>query len=410
MARTRQGRGPPLIGTILEDRDEGWALAPVIDWLFQEGRFLADSNELVRLLGLRLVEAGAPVIRIRVMMRTLHPLQTGWSASWDIEGGLERDNMAPYGLEQQPSYIGSPFEYVARTRQAFRRRLEEGLTPSDHSILHEFASRGGTDYVLLPTPLVSGQLSVLALVTDRAGGFTPADLRKMESLAMALSPILDAVASRRLAHTVATTYLGPHSGARVLEGRIRRGDAEVIRAAIWFSDLRDWSRIANERPASEAIDLANSYFEIVDGAISEAGGEVLKLIGDAVLAIFPVGGDAQAPCRAAITAAEAAQQRAQGSRKPLAFGVGLHLGEIVYGNVGSPSRLDFTVMGQAVNLTARIEKLSRSLDHPIILSAPLALASGLSCVDLGCHPIAGWEEAVQVFGPPQGPAGPPLAR
>jgi len=388
------------MGTIFDDRDEGWALAPVIDWLFQEGRFLADSNELVRLLGIRLAEAGAPIIRIRIMMRTLHPLLTGWSASWEIDGRFERDNMAPYGLEQQRSYIGSPFEYVARTRQAFRRRLDEGLTPSDHSILHEFASRGATDYVLLPTPLVSGQLSVLALVTDRTGGFTPADMRKLEGLAMALSPILDAAASRRLAHTVATTYIGAHSGARVLEGRIRRGDVETIRAAIWFSDLRDWSRIANDRPASEAIDLANSYFEIVDGAISEAGGEVLKLIGDAVLAIFPVDDDAKAPCRAAIAAAGAAQRRALDGHNPLAFGIGLHLGEIVYGNVGSPGRLDFTVMGQAVNLAARIEKLSRSLGQPIILSSALAQAAVLPCADLGQHRIAGWDNPVRVYAPP----------
>ncbi|MDJ0949528.1 MAG: adenylate/guanylate cyclase domain-containing protein [Alphaproteobacteria bacterium] len=388
-----------MIESVLTGTDEGWAPAPILDWLFREGRFLTDPNELTRELGIRMHEAGAPIVRLRLAMRTLHPLLAGWSAVWQASGELERDRVATHGLERKASYVGSPLAHVRRTRTSFRRRLDASLGATDHALLHDLAAQGATDYLAMPLVFTTGQSAAMVVVTDRAGGFTETDLSKFEALAVIVSPILEVASAHTLARTVATAYIGPRSGARVLQGRIKRGDVETQQAAIWFSDLRDWSRLANELPASEAVALANSYFEVVDAAVTEADGEVLKLIGDAVLAIFPVDEDPQTACRAAIGAAHNAQERAQAYRDRFAFGIGLHLGEIVYGNVGSPTRLDFTVMGRAVNLAARIEKLTRPLSAPVVLSEDLAKACDLPCADLGAHAVAGWDRPVRVFAP-----------
>jgi adenylate cyclase len=245
----------------------------------------------------------------------------------------------------------------------------------------------------------TGQVGGLIVMTDRPDGFTDADMAKFETLAKVICPIMEASSAYDFARTIATTYIGPRSGARVIDGNITHGDVETLNAAIWFSDLFGWSRLANTMSPEDAVALANDYFEVVDNAVTGAGGEVLKLIGDAVLAIFPIDGDAGAACAAALAAARDARSNADAAGGAFTFGIGLHLGELAYGNVGSPSRLDFTVMGQAVNMSARIEKLTRSLDHSVVLSEAFATASGADCTDLGHHAVAGWDAPVRVFAP-----------
>jgi adenylate cyclase len=376
-----------------------WSVEPVVDWLLDEGRFFTELAVLTTHLGERLVTAGAPLSRLRISVRVLHPLMTALSAVWEPGGEPTQPVRVPHGLEQRASYIGSPLEYVARTGQPFRRRLADGLGPEDHEVLHEIAATGATDYLALLIRFSGGTYGTIAFATDRAQGFDDRDIAEYRRITRILAPIVDARVSRRLSETLVDTYIGPRSGRRVLEGRIRRGDVETLRAAIWFSDIRGWSRIANERPAEEAVAIANDYFGLVDSAIVAAGGEVLKLIGDAVLAIFPAGDNEGAACRAAIAAASTARKLAHDRKTGFEFGIGLHLGALVYGNVGSESRLDFTVMGQAVNFAARIEKLTRALGEPVVLSQALAEASGLSCRDLGAHPIAGWDKPVRLFAP-----------
>jgi adenylate cyclase len=384
--------------TASEPADGGWAVAPVTDWLLREGRFLADGNTFTEELAQRLVAEGAPVSRLRLSVRTLHPLYTGWSSVWAADGRVERNLTAPHGLEQRSSFIGSPMAEVIRTRETYRRRLND-LDDGDHAVLHELAAAGATDYFAIPMRFLSGRGGILVLCTDRPGGFGGADIASFERLVATLGPIVDAAAANNLARNVAAAYIGPRSGARVLDGRIERGDIETLRAAIWYSDLRGWSRLANELPAAEAVALANDYFELVDGAIVEHGGEVLKLIGDAVLAIFPVETDDRQACGGALDAAIDAQRRPPAGERQFTFGVGLHIGELVYGNVGSPTRLDFTVMGQAVNLATRIEGLTRPLDCPIILSEDFAATCARSCTDLGAHDVAGWDVPVRVLAP-----------
>ncbi|MBM3567730.1 MAG: adenylate/guanylate cyclase domain-containing protein [Alphaproteobacteria bacterium] len=380
-------------------RTGGWRLAPVIDWLFGHGRFIADANQFTRELGERMIVAGAPVMRMRMMVRILHPLLTSWSAIWQADGRMERDILQPHGLEKRSVYIGSPLEQVYRTRKPFRRNIAAGLTDRDHLVLHEIAAEGGTDYLAMPLPLTKGRLSAITLVSGRAGGFDDDDIAKFEALAEALSPIVETFMVDRLAGVVASTYIGPRSGARVLDGAIKRGDIEQLRAAIWFSDIRGWSRLTRDLPPAEAVARANAYFETVENAIGEAGGEMLKLIGDAVLAIFPAAEGDRPACTAAIAAAHSAQRAAKTKPDHVGFGIGLHLGTVIYGNVGAPTRLDFTVMGEAVNFTARIEKLCRPLAQPIVVSAAVANAAGTACRDLGRHALAGWDEPAAVFAP-----------
>ena len=376
-----------------------WPLDPVIDWLLEEGRFLTSIDALAAGLGGKLIEAGAPIARMRLSVRILHPLIAAMSAIWQRDGTIAEDVRDVQGFSQDAAYVGSPLAHIAETGKPYRRRLTDGLGPDDHPVLHEIAAMGATDYLALPMRFSSGARGSITVATDRPAGFNDSDIASFERMALVMSPIVEARVSLRLSETLADTYIGPRSGRRVLAGHIHRGDIETIRAAIWFSDIRGWSRIANERPAAEAVAIANAYFDRVDASVRAHNGEVLKLIGDAVLAIFPVERDDAAACRAAIAAAK--QALAPVETAPgidFGFGIGLHLGEVVYGNVGSETRLDFTVMGRAVNFAARIEKLTRSLDVPIVCSAELAAASGEPLRDLGAHKVAGWDEKVRVFG------------
>ena len=373
----------------------------MLEWLLGEGRHLA-LDALAEGLGRRLVAAGAPLDRLRLSMRTVHPLVTGRTAVWHRDRGLEPAGAAPHGLERRDTYVNSPLAVIASTAAPFRRRLDRGLGTADHYLLHDLAAEGMTDYLALPLRFgEGGGRGALVAATRRAGGFDDGDLAKFGALALVLSPLLEVLRGQDVARAVAEAYIGPRSGPRVLAGRIQRGDVERIEAAIWFSDLQGWSRLANTLPPEEAVALANAYFEIVDAAILAAGGEVLKLIGDAVLAIFT--GPPQEACRAALGAAAAAQAEAAAKAVTFRFGIGLNWGEVVMGNVGSPTRLDFTVMGQAVNLAARIEKLTRKLDRPVVCSAALAEVSGLALDDLGRHPVAGWDEPVAIYAPSPSP-------
>lgn len=167
----------------------------MLGWLLREGRFIADPNELTAALGARLVAAGAPVVRLRISMRMLHPLWTGWTAIWEAGGALQRDSLTPHGLEGRATYIGSPLAHVAETRTAFRRRLEGALSEADHYLLHDLKAKGASDYLALPLGFTSGQSAALVAVTDRAGGFADADIEGFQAIAAGLSPILEVAAT-----------------------------------------------------------------------------------------------------------------------------------------------------------------------------------------------------------------------
>ena len=328
-------------------------------------------------LGARMEAAGAPVWRLRVGIRTLHPLITAATSLWERGGDAASISESLHGLESLPEYQGSPLTIISTTRAPFRKALEGPLDDGDHEVLHELKARGGTDYFGLPLEFSNGAFAILVVTTDRAGGFSDHDIAGFTRVAAFLAPVVEVISARMVATAVADAYLGPRTGRRVLDGRITRGDVETIDAAVFVSDIRDWTGINNRLGAVDALALANRYFELIAEAVEARGGEILKFMGDGVLAVFPSedgGRDATAVCDDALAAARAASSGAASAEPPLnlSFGIGLHFGEVLYGNIGSKTRIDFTVLGAAVNTAARIESLCGAHGETVLMSQAFA--------------------------------------
>ncbi|MCX7960694.1 MAG: hypothetical protein N2653_03845 [Burkholderiales bacterium] len=382
-----------------------WAVAPVIDWLLQEGRLETDTAALVERLAARLLAEGAPVWRVRLGFFTIHPQLAAWAHVW-VRGQPVRVESVPWGVERTSAWIGSPVEKMVATRAPVRVRLDR-LRPGDHAVLHELAAAGGRDYLALPLAFSDGSLNVFALATDEPEGFGEHDVRSFAQLAHPLAAALEARAMRRVAETLLDTYVGHRSGRRILEGQIHRGDAEEIDAAIWYADLRGFTRLTETLPPARLMELLNTYFELVADAVTPRGGEILRFMGDATLIVFPSErrGELAPSCRAALEAALDAFARGEAANRSrlregcpeIRFGVGLNAGTVIYGNVGARTRLDFTVVGPAVNRAARLESLTKELGVPLVMTGTFAAALGRPTRSLGAHRLRGLEEPVEVF-------------
>ena len=349
----------------------------IAEWLLHEGRLLTDADELICQLGQRIHESGIPLWRLRLSMRTLHPLLTATTSVWEQGDRIIKPVEVEHGIETRPAYIGSPVELISRSREIFRKRLDTELTESDHTVLHELKARGGTDYIGLPLQFTDDSVAVLIFTTNVPDGFCDSDLNTFQLISSVLAPIAEVFNLKRISLAVAQAYLGAGTGQRVLSGQITRGHIDKITAAILISDIRDWTGLNVRTSNASALSLANRYFEIIATAVEDHGGEILKFIGDGVLAVFPLdehSKDSGTVCNMALAAANQARQMAQESDPPLEidFGIGMHFGEVLYGNIGSRTRIDFTVMGQAVNLAARIESLCSKFNAPILFSEEFA--------------------------------------
>ena len=394
-------------GDPLRSEANGWPLVAVIDWIMTEGRLIGEPKLLVEQLCRRLLAVGAPLWRMRLSFQALHPLVQVWSFTWTRNQGHARESRLPHGLHETDAYLGSPIESVHKTGRAVRRRLDR-LTGKDHAILHELATGGGIDYFALPMVFGSGNhMNAFIVATDSASGFSAQDLAKFSALSNYLVPVFEAIMARRVAESIVNTYVGRRAGQRVCAGQIRRGDSETIHAAIWFSDLRNFTAIAEQLRSERLLALLNAYFELVTAAVTARGGEVLRFIGDAMLIIFPADGtgSAREVCAAAVESAIDAfdslaplnHRRARAGEPPIRFGLGLHVGEVIYGNVGAPDRLDFTVQGAAVNRAARLEGLTQSVGVPVLLSREFADQLDYPVSSLGLHRLKGVAEVQEVF-------------
>ncbi len=385
---------------------DGWQLAPVVQWLLTGGRAIRQPDRLFTELANRLQEQGAPIGRLYAAVRTLHPLMGAWSMTWTTREPVAVLQNREAVLRLTDAYIGSPTQVVHETGKPFRRRLD-GLTEADHTLLHELHSAGLTDYLAVPMVFSDGRINVVAAGCDAPQGFSDADLRRLEALPQALTPLLELADQQRVAQTLLDTYVGHRTGGRILNGQIHRGDAETICAVIWYSDLRDFTALNERLPPRQLIEMLNAYFECIAAAVGPRGGEILQFIGDAALIIFEFADDdrAAATCEAAVDAAIDAftgvavqnRRRRRAGLPEIRFGVGLHIGEAMYGNVGSPSRLGFNVVGPAVNRTARLESLTKSLGVPLLLSAEFAELTGRPTRSLGRHPMKGVPVEQEVF-------------
>ncbi|MEL6791888.1 MAG: adenylate/guanylate cyclase domain-containing protein [Pseudomonadota bacterium] len=347
-----------------------WRLRDTLDWLIFEGRFAPDFDAFVEQAGLRLLADGAPVSRFRLSFRTLHPLVTAVTGIWERDKATVQHMEARHGMETRDAYVGSPMAQIAENAEPLRIRLDAALDRDAHYTLHDLKARGATDYFGCRLPFANEGVGIMVLNSDEVGGFREEEITGFQTLASALAPIVEIERLKRISDAVAEAYLGPRTGQRVLGGRITRGDVETIDAAIMISDLRNWTGISANLSPEDAIALANRYFDLVSEAVEAEGGEILKFMGDGVLAIFSDVPGAADPCERAIAAARAAL--IAGKEAELRFGFGLHVGEVLYGNIGSEARLDFTVLGGAVNVAARIEALCSKLDRPLLYSADFA--------------------------------------
>jgi adenylate cyclase len=248
----------------------------------------------------------------------------------------------------------------------------------------------------------------LTVATRRPGGFSEEEMELLEAVTPGVAVNLEVQALRFTTRTLLDTYIGRQAGARVMEGAIRRGMGETIRAVIWLCDLRGFTSLSEQLPRDTLIELLNDYFGRMCAALDAGGGEVLKFVGDALLGIFPIHDeDPAAVCGRALAAAENARKALAGynadrngtGAPPIEYGVALHIGDVMYGNIGGENRLDFTVIGPAVNLAARIEGLCRDLGRPVLLSDDFVAASGLPADHLGTFPLKGLSESRRIYAP-----------
>lgn len=388
----------------------------VIDWLLTEGRRADTVAELADAFADRLAAEGLPLWRLFFGLPVLHPLVRFLSVYWrDDRDGVDIVRRE-HGTEQQPGYLSSPIAAILdQDADALRFRIERSAPPLPHPILDELRAEGGSDYVIMALRFGAGRTGVVSLATKQPGGFSTCDLALADGVRDALAAVLESLILKKLATTVVETYVGSRAGERVLSGEIRRGSLETVSAVLWYCDLRGFTGLSDRLAPPDLIALLNGYFEIIGGAVEAHGGEVLKFIGDAALAIFPFhadGNDAQngsaaAACAVALAAARqvvrdmAARnaERSAWGEPVLRCGIALHLGEVLYGNIGAPTRLDFTVIGQAVNLVTRIEGLCKRLDRTVLTSDVFADAAGEEpLLSLGWHPVRGLLKPVEVYG------------
>jgi adenylate cyclase len=382
-----------------------WSMTPVIDWLLHKGRHLAAPEALVGELCARVRTAGMPIDRVAFFFGTLHPQYIGVAMYWD--GANVRVLEASYQMGETDELRNSPPRRITEGERIIRRRLEQPDCPIDFPILQELRDAGITDYVIAEVVFGNGGRNSVSLATRRAGGFTDHDIVEVQRLLHPFGMAMEIHVGRALFRTLLDTYLGKISGQRVLEGQIKRGDGEEIDAVIWFSDLRDSTPLSRALGERRFLEMLNDYFEATAGAVPTHGGEVLRFIGDASLAVFPIAvGGARDACERAVRAARMARTRAaavNAARQaaglpPFSCGIGLHLGRVLYGNIGTPERLEFSVIGAAANEAARIEALCKETGQDVVLSSTVAAALGAPCRSLGKFALRGVAEPAEVFG------------
>jgi len=384
--------------------DYGHASGPLVDWLLREAWQCRTPEDLTRELGERLVADGIPVWRLSVGIWTLHPLLLGMRYIWVRDQSEVTVNTMPHSALNHPSYLNSPVRHVSEGRGGVRQRLDADVFEFDFPVMEELRQQGGTDYVAMPLPFSDGQIHTLTLTSDHAAGFSTADLGRVFEATAVLSRFYEVLAAQLNTETLLDTYLGPRTSSLVRSGQVKRGHGQQIRAAILFCDLRESTRLSDELDRDDYLDLLNGFFEGVTQPVVAHGGEVLKFIGDAVLAIFPVDQDEGESCRRAQAAAReivdniAEVGRARG-RDDVRCAIGVHVGDVTYGNVGSPTRLDFTVTGSATGRAERLCELAKAIDKPLVMSDRVAKFNADAVASLGHFPLRHVHGQHEVFAP-----------
>jgi adenylate cyclase len=378
----------------------------IIEWLLAPAT-ASGPVEIFDELARRLSEGGLELHRGSASLMTKHPDVFGKQLIW-VRGKGTRAVLRSHAIIASAMYMDSPVAYVRREQRKLRARLDGPADELRYEIYRELQQAGATDYIIFPMPFRSGLTSMVSWTTDRPEGFRDDELELLESLVPALSLRWELESATYSLETLLSTYLGANAASRVLAGEFKRRTGSRIHAVIWASDLRGFTTMIYGRPMEEVLRSLDEYFDCAAEPVARHGGEVLKFIGDAVLAVFPIGDEDPAKvCARALAAVADAQSRlvevntsrADRGEAPLRFGTALHVGEVIYGNIGVTGRLDFTAIGRAVNEVCRVETMTKALDEPVLLSRSFVEVAGTdSAESRGVHNVSDVGE-VELFAP-----------
>jgi adenylate cyclase len=391
----------------MQQSDPQDTVLELINWLNAEVRLIDNTAAMDQAIVDRLLAIGIPLYRFATGMPSLHPLVDSFSTLWEEDKGLTYRQFKRVDFPDLNAATNAVHR-VYSTGEIVRCRLDGPPEDDIYDILAQLRQEGCTDYLILPLPFSDGSTKAVGYATRTPDGFTEETVALLEQIRFAMAAALEVRYLRHMASMLMNTYVGPIAGQRVLDGEIKRGTGETIRAAIWFSDLKGFTATSESLESHALLDYLNAYFDAVTGAIEANGGEVLKFIGDAVLAIFPLSEDTQAEAvQNALTAARTAiSTLADTNRKRLGdnltaiqCGIALHYGDVFYGNVGGKNRLDFTVIGPAVNLSSRIEGLTRELGEDVLVSRLFADLHPEDFTSKGLFNLKGIAEEAEILAP-----------
>jgi adenylate cyclase len=379
-------------------------LQKLTDWLIDGARsagplLMAQTCE-------RLVQAGLPLWRVGVFVRTLHPDIFGRNFIWR-PGAEVIVGTVDFDIQNSPEFVNSPLAIVFREGREVRHRLDD---PEGRRfpVFDDMRAEGVTDYIALPLLFIDGTINASSWTTRQPGGFSDEQLAALRAVVRPLVRVIEILSLRRTASSLLDTYVGNRAGERILGGQIRRGHTETMRAAIWLSDLRGFTALSDRLSPETVVEILNFYFDCQVPAIRKHGGEILKFMGDGLLAVFPIAEDDSnigEVCARVLEAARESRASVEALHYPsgeavehFRFGVALHVGSILFGNIGGGNRLDFTCIGPAVNLAARLEKIAGRLHRIVVASAEFTRVCADGWTDLGEFPIAGFSHAERVYG------------
>ena len=387
-------------------------LDEITDWLMRRALDGSTFEDLLTGAFDGMIAAGLPIARAYVGMTTLHPLVETISYMWQPDSGLLEERYGHGQGDTNDAWLNSPLHWLVKRRiPVMRRRLTGPEALLDFPLFEELSADGLTDYLgwltIFDRTRSEAELGAVgSFATARQGGFTEPQIAALGRVQASLAVALKVTAREQITENVLSAYLGEAAAEQVLNGQIQRGDGQHVQAAIWYSDLRGSTALAEKLDAETFLEALDIYFEATAGAVMAEGGQVLLLIGDAVLAIFPVeAGDMAGACAQALRANERARrdmaainaQREAAKAPPLQFGLGLHIGELLFGNIGTRERLQFTAVGRAVNVAARLEELTKTLGHPVLASADFArLSPDRAWEALGTRSLRGLTTSVGV--------------
>ena len=378
----------------------------VVHWLTNDTRDERFIDNIFAELCVRLQRAGVPVKRASLHLRINHPQWLGARIMW--ADGMRDAEIAriDYDVQERSEYIGSAANEIRDGATEVRENLErDRALGRKHSLYDEMRAKGLTDYVAWPLYHTLGKQHIVTFATDRPGGFDDAHIASLLKLLPILALVSEIRIKNRLARTLLETYVGSHASELILAGATRRGSGTTVRAAILICDLRDFTSISDNWPRDDVIDLLNGYFDAMSEPIARHGGEILKFIGDGLLAIFPLS-HPQACANLLHAVAEARQamvalndKNSETGRAPLNYGIGIHVGDVMYGNIGSRTRLDFTVIGPAVNMASRLETLTKQLGRKVLVSSSFAelVKNDFDLEHVGEHAVRGFNDPIELF-------------